>query len=122
MITGYAHRVRNRSRKKGAQEYIPNPFLRGNCALLSNGPSRETLIEENLPETELGQANVRNVVVGKSQVMEQLFGLIKGGLTDSVLITGESGSGKEIGSSHPFRGARADAVCYGELLGDPRIS
>ncbi|MBI2225394.1 MAG: sigma-54-dependent Fis family transcriptional regulator, partial [Betaproteobacteria bacterium] len=49
---------------------------------------------------------------GKSPVMEQLFGLVaKVAKTDSsVLITGESGSGKEIVARliH-FRGARADA-------------
>ena len=115
MITGYASiESAIEAVKKGAQEYIPKPFSPGQLRfVVERAFERKRLIEENLHlKTELGQANVRNVVVGKSQVMEQLFGLItKVARTDSsVLITGESGSGKEIVARliH-FRGARADA-------------
>ncbi len=115
MITGFASiESAVEAVKKGAQEYIPKPFSPGQLRFfVERAFERKRLLEENLHlKTELGQANVRNVVMGKSQVMEQLFGLVaKVAMTDSaVLITGESGSGKEIVARliH-FRGARADA-------------
>ena len=115
MITGYASiESAVEAVKKGAQEYIPKPFSPGQIRFfVERAFDRKRLMEENLPlKTELGQVNVRNVVIGKSRVMEQLFGLIaKVAKSDSsVLITGESGSGKEIVARliH-FRGARADA-------------
>jgi DNA-binding NtrC family response regulator len=115
MITGYASiGSAVEAVKKGAQEYIPKPFSPGQLRFfVERAFVRKRLMEENLHlKTELGQVNVRNVVIGKSQVMEQLFGLVaKVAKTDSsVLITGESGSGKEIVARliH-FRGARADA-------------
>ncbi|MBI4189637.1 MAG: sigma-54-dependent Fis family transcriptional regulator, partial [Betaproteobacteria bacterium] len=115
MITGYASiESAVEAVKKGAQEYIPKPFSPGQIRFfVERAFERKRLIDENLHlKTELGQVNVRNVVIGKSQAMEQLFGLIaKVARTDSsVLITGESGSGKEIVARliH-FRGARADA-------------
>jgi len=115
MITGYASiESAVEAVKKGAQEYIPKPFSPGQLRfLVERAFERKRLIEENLHlRTELGHVNVRNVVTGKSQVMEQLFGLVaKVAKTDSsVLITGESGTGKEIVARliH-FGGARADA-------------
>ncbi len=101
IITGYASiESAVEAVKKGAQEYIPKPFSPGQLRFfVERAFERKRLIEENLYlKTELGQANVRNVVIGKSQVMEQLFGLIaKVAKTDSsVLITGESGTGKEV--------------------------
>ncbi len=115
MITGYASiESAVEAVKKGAQEYLPKPFSPGQLrVVVERAFERKRLLEENLHlKTELGQANVRNVVIGKSPAMEQLFGLVaKVAMTDSaVLITGESGSGKEVVARliH-FRGERADA-------------
>jgi len=115
MITGYASiESAVEAVKKGAQEYIPKPFSPEQLRFfVERAFERRRLMEENLHlKTELGHVNVRNVVIGKSQVMEQLFGLVaKVAKTDSsALITGESGTGKEIVARliH-FGGARADA-------------
>ena len=101
MITGYASiESAVDAVKRGAQEYIPKPFSSEQLRFfVERAFERRRLMEENLHlKTELGQVHVRNVVIGKSQVMEQLFGLVaKVAKTDSaVLITGESGSGKEV--------------------------
>ena len=115
MITGHASiESAVEATRKGAQEYILKPFTPAQIRhLVERAFERKRLIDENVSlKTELGRANVRNVVVGVSKAMEQLFDLAaKVARTDSsVLITGESGSGKEVVARliH-FGGARADA-------------
>ena len=114
MITGYASiESAVEAVRKGAHEYIPKPFSPAQIRFLVERTfERKRLIEENLHlKAELG-AHVRNVVKGTSQVMERLFDLVAkvAGTDSSVLITGESGSGKEVVARliH-FGGARAEA-------------
>jgi len=115
MMTGYASiESAVDAVKRGALEYIQKPFSPGQIRLLvDRGFEKKRLMEENVYlKTELGQVNSRNVVIGKSQAMEQLFDLVaKVAMSDSsVLITGESGSGKEvIARLIHFHGARAAA-------------
>ncbi len=82
MITGYASiESAVEAVKRGAQEYLPKPFSPGQLRLLVDRAfERKRLVEENVYlKTELGQINSRNVVIGKSQAMEQLFNLVKVG-------------------------------------------
>ena len=115
MITGYASiESAVEAVRKGAQEYIPKPFSPAQIRfLVERAFERKRLIEQNLYlKTELGHAHIRNVVKGTSPVMQRLFDLVAkvAGTDSSVLITGESGSGKEVVARliH-FGGARADA-------------
>jgi len=115
MITGHASiETAVEAVRKGAQEYIQKPFSPAQIRLLvDRGFESKRLLEENVYlRSALGQINSTNVVVGKSQAMQQLFNLVaKVARTDSaVLITGESGCGKEVVARliH-FHGARAAA-------------
>lgn len=115
MITGHASiESAVEAVRKGAQEYIPKPFSPDQIRfLVERAFERKRLIEQNIYlNTELGQAQIRNVVRGTSPVMQRMFELVsKVAATDSsALITGESGTGKEIVARllH-FGGARAGA-------------
>jgi DNA-binding NtrC family response regulator len=101
VITGYASiESAVESMKKGAQEYIPKPFSPSHLRLVvERAFEQRRLADENLYlKGELKQLNGRDVVIGKSQAMQQVFELAtKLAETDSsVLITGESGTGKEV--------------------------
>jgi DNA-binding NtrC family response regulator len=101
VITGYASiESAVESMKKGAQEYIPKPFSPSHLRLVvERAFEQRRLADENLYlKDELKQLNGRDVVIGKSQAMQQVFELAtKLAETDSsVLITGESGTGKEV--------------------------
>ncbi len=115
MITGYASiESAVEAMKKGAQEYIAKPFQPAQIRLLvERAFERRRLVDENVYlKSELQQLEGDDIVIGKSARMQQVFELaVKVAKTDSsVLITGESGCGKEIVARiiH-FHGPRANA-------------
>ena len=115
IITGYASiESAVEAVRKGAQEYIPKPFSPAQIRFLVERVfERKRLVEQNLYlKTELGHAHIRNVVKGTSPVMQRMFDLVAkvAGTDSSVLITGDSGTGKEVVARliH-FGGARAEA-------------
>ena len=115
MITGFASiESAVESLKRGAVEYIPKPFTPSHIRLLvERAFERRRLADENVYlKGELKQLNGRDIVIGRSDTMRQVFDLAaKVAETDSsVLITGESGTGKEVVARliH-FRSLRANA-------------
>jgi DNA-binding NtrC family response regulator len=115
MITGFASiESAVESLKRGAVEYIPKPFTPSHIRLLvERAFERRRLADENVYlKGELKQLNGKDIVIGRSETMRQVFDLaVKVAETDSsVLITGESGTGKEVVARliH-FRSLRANA-------------
>ena len=101
MITGYASiESAVESIKKGAQEYIPKPFTPDQIRfVVERAFERKRLADENIYlRGELKQLYGKDVVIGKSQGMQQVFDLaVRVAETDSsVLVLGESGTGKEV--------------------------
>ena len=115
MITGFASiESAVECMKKGAQDYIAKPFSPSHIRfLVERAFERKRLADENIYlKGELKQLDGRDVVIGKSQAMQQVFDLAaRVAETDSsVLLTGESGTGKEVVARliH-FRSPRANA-------------
>ena len=86
--------------RKGAQEYIPKPFTPPQIRfLVGRAFESRRLRDENLYlKNELKQLEGEDIIVGTSSEMRQVFELAMtvARAESSVLITGESGSGKEI--------------------------
>jgi two-component system response regulator HydG len=86
--------------RKGAQEYIPKPFTPPQIRfLVARAFESRRLRDENLYlKNELQQLEGEDIIVGTSSEMRQVFELAitVAKAESAVLITGESGSGKEI--------------------------
>ena len=98
IITAYGFEKLNMQELNGALDYITKPFdierIRESVASLLE---REKIMEEIAEEVEIEEDGLCGIV-GKSSAMLEVYSLIKKvAPTDfSVLITGESGSGKEL--------------------------
>ncbi len=98
IITAYGFEKLNMQELNGALDYITKPFdierIRESVASLLE---REKIMEEMAEEMEIEEDGLCGIV-GKSSAMLEVYSLIKKvASTDfSVLITGESGSGKEL--------------------------
>jgi len=113
MITGHGSiESAVEAMKKGAQEYLTKPFQPADIRrIVDRAFERKRLVDENrYLRSELKELAGKDVVVGTSPLMQEVFDLaMQVARTDSsVLITGESGCGKEIFARiiH-FQGARA---------------
>jgi DNA-binding NtrC family response regulator len=101
VVTGYATiESAVEAMKWGAYDFIPKPFTPDSLrAIVKRALDRKELALENvLLRSELEESLGPEVIIGQSQLMKKVEGLIrKVGPTDTtVLISGESGTGKEL--------------------------
>ena len=98
IITAYGFEKLNMEELNGALDYITKPFdldrLRESVEILLE---REKILEDVVHEVEMSEDGFCGMV-GKSSAMLEVYSLIKkvAGTDFNVLITGESGSGKEL--------------------------
>ncbi len=87
--------------RAGAMEYLPKPFDLDEVRKLVERIKPKTTAKKKAKKSEpekTVQAENKNVILGKSQAMQQLYRMIgRVAASDmTVLITGESGTGKEL--------------------------
>ncbi len=101
--------------KQGAADYLPKPFTTAQLrfAIERVIRTRELKIENQRLRSELRDKKSYTEIIGKSDPMQRVFALMERvKLVDStVLVTGESGSGKELivralHKGHPTRGEK----------------
>jgi len=101
MITAFASTdTAVEAMKQGALDYITKPFnIEEMRIILQRALERKCLERQNrLLKKELQIGDMRSLLLGKSQAMQQVFDLITkiADTPTNVLITGESGTGKEL--------------------------
>ncbi len=99
--------------RKGAYDFIPKPFSRGELLLtIQKAQEREHLVRENQAlRSVLTQETTYENMVARSDVMHQVFRTIRkvADFKSTVLITGESGTGKElVARALHFQSSRQD--------------
>jgi len=101
MITAYATTAQAvQAMREGAYDYIQKPFKNEELlAVVEKAAEKRAIIEQNRAlRKRVNDAFRSGDVVGKSQAMERIMRLVErvASAPSSVLITGESGSGKEL--------------------------
>ena len=101
IVTAYgSERVAVDAMKKGAYDYIAKPYEIDELRLIARHAFEKLALEEENARlrSEIDRLESMGEMIGKSQVMKQVFNTIeKVGPSDvTVLIQGESGSGKEL--------------------------
>jgi two-component system response regulator PilR (NtrC family) len=101
MITAYATTAQAvQAMREGAYDYIQKPFKNDELlAVVEKAAEKRAIIEQNRALRKRVNDTFRSGdVVGKSQAMERIMRLVErvASAPSSVLITGESGSGKEL--------------------------
>ena len=101
MVTAYASiEDAVAATKSGAFDFLTKPFKNDELLLvIKNGLEKQRLLSENrhLRKTLHAQSSFQKII-GKSEAMQQIFGLVAqvGPQRSTVLVTGESGTGKEL--------------------------
>jgi two-component system response regulator PilR (NtrC family) len=101
MVTAYATTAQAvQAMREGAYDYIQKPFKNDELlAVVEKAAEKRAIIEQNRALRKRVNDTFRSGdVVGKSQAMERIMRLVErvASAPSSVLITGESGSGKEL--------------------------
>ena len=101
IVTAYgSEKVAVDAMKKGAYDYIAKPYEIDDLRLIAKHAFEKLALEEENARlrSEINRLGSRGKIVGESQVMNQVFNKIeKVGPSDvTVLVQGESGSGKEL--------------------------
>ena len=110
--------------KLGAYDFLQKPVdaTRLKTILANATRQRDTAIELEVARRRLRETGVLGSMVGSSQPMREIFGLIEqiAPSNVSVLITGESGTGKELVARtlHELSPRKIAALCRGQLRGD----
>ncbi len=138
MITAYSStKTAVDALKQGAYDYIAKPFDMDELKhVVARALERKRLVEENVALKERAEGRGLGAVVGVSRKMRALFDLVSriGKTTSTVLITGDSGTGKELvaraihaasaRASRPFIsincGAMPETLLESELFGHER--
>jgi two-component system response regulator PilR (NtrC family) len=114
MITAYATTEQAvEAMRRGAYDYVQKPFKNHELlATLEKALEKRAIVAENATlRAEVKSRWTEGQLIGKSPAMDKLRDLVKrvAGATTSVLITGESGSGKEmVARSLHFQSLRAE--------------
>ena len=114
MITAYATTEQAvEAMRRGAYDYVQKPFKNHELlATLEKALEKRAIVAENATlRAEVKSRWTEGQLIGKSPAMDRLRDLVKrvAGATTSVLITGESGSGKEmVARSLHFQSLRAE--------------
>ena len=86
--------------KLGAHDYIPKPFKMGALLLVVQKALQEGALRREVARLrkEIGKEYQFGNLIGKSKPMQEVFDLIRriAGTTSNILITGESGTGKDL--------------------------
>jgi len=97
MISGHASiKLAVEATRKGADDFLEKPLSKDKLLLTLNNFVKRLQIEEKYSNLE--RANMSGELIGKSTVMQQIFEQVEkiAPTNSKVLITGESGVGKEI--------------------------
>ncbi|HEX41288.1 MAG TPA: sigma-54-dependent Fis family transcriptional regulator [Phycisphaerales bacterium] len=99
MITGYATVASAvEALKSGAEEYVPKPFTDGELLAAVRRVLDKLRLRQEAATWSVPRAEFAHGLIGESPAMQKVFASIRKASSTSatVLITGESGSGKEL--------------------------